>query len=70
MNGNTHLATHFDTEEVTENYQPAPGQMGSRTFWIAYLPHVASFGHTGDRIAHAAGRGETRDAALAAAMER
>jgi hypothetical protein len=46
----------LETEKVTGNYQPAPGQMGTRTFWIAYPPHVADYGHVDDRIARAAGR--------------
>lgn len=55
------------TEKVTENYQPRPGQMDTRTFWIAYPAHVLTYGHMSDRIARAAGRGKTRKAALAAA---
>lgn len=57
----------MDTEKVTENYQPQPGQMATRTFWIAYPPHVAAYGHVSDRISRAAGTGETRKAAIAAA---
>jgi Ribbon-helix-helix protein, copG family len=55
----------LETEKVTENYQPEPGQMDTRTFWIAYPSHVAGYGHTGDRISRATGRGKTRKAALA-----
>lgn len=54
----------LETEKVTENYQPRPGQMGTRTFWIAYPAHVAAYGHMSDRIARAAGTGKTRKAAL------
>lgn len=52
-------------EKVTENYQPRPGQMAARTYWIAYPGHVAAYGHQADRIARAAGTGRTRKAALA-----
>jgi hypothetical protein len=42
------MAREFDTEKVTEkvteNYQPRPGQMATRTFWAAYPPHVAGYG--------------------------
>jgi hypothetical protein len=55
----------LETEKVTENYQPEPGQMDTRTFWIAYPSHVAGYGHTEDRISRATGRGKTRKAALA-----
>ena len=54
----------LETEKVTENYQPEPGQMDTRTFWIAYPAHVAGDGHMSDRIARATGRGKTRKAAL------
>lgn len=54
-------------EKVSENYQPRPGEMDTRTFWIAYPEHVAAYGHTSDRIARATGSGKTRKAALAAA---
>ena len=54
----------METEKVTENYQPRPGQMDTRTFWIAYPAHVAGYGHMSDRIARAAGRGKTRKTAL------
>jgi hypothetical protein len=59
----------LDTEQVTENYRPAPGQMATRTFWIAYRPHVAGYGHMSDRITRALGAGETPAAALAAAED-
>ncbi len=55
------------TEKVTQNYQPRPGQMATRTFWIAYPEHVAGYGHMSDRISRAAGQGRTRREALAAA---
>jgi hypothetical protein len=58
------------TEHVTENYQPAPGQMDTRTFWIAYPGHVAAYGHEKDRISRAWGVGDTEAAALAAAANR
>jgi hypothetical protein len=57
-------------EKVTENYQPRPGQMDTRTFWIAYPPSVAAYGHTSDRISRAWGAGKTRKAARAAAAGR
>jgi len=60
----------LDTEKVTENYQPAPGQMATRTFWIAYPAHVAAYGHMEDRITRAYGVGKTRKAALEAAANR
>lgn len=63
-------ATGLWTEEVTENFQSSPGQYDSRTFWIAYRSHVASYGHTSDRISHAYGRGATEAEAIAAAIER
>jgi hypothetical protein len=53
------------TEKVSENYQPRPGEMGTRSFWIAYPAHVSAYGHASDRIARATGRGETKKAALA-----
>lgn len=55
----------LETEYVSENYEPAPGQMDTRHFWIAYPPHVLQYGEVGDRIARASGRGDTEDAALA-----
>ena len=54
-------------EKVTQNCQPRPGQMGTRTFWVAYPEHVAAYGHAADRIARAAGEGSTRKAAITAA---
>ena len=54
-------------EKVTENYQTRNGQMATRTFWIAYPDYVATYGHMGDRITRAWGRGPTRIVALAAA---
>ena len=59
------IMADLETEKVTENYQPEPGQMDTRTFWIAYPAHVAGYGHMGDRIARATGKGKTRKAALA-----
>jgi len=59
------MSEHLDTEKVTENYQPRPGDMATRTFWIAYPPHVAGYGRMGDRISRAWGSGRTRKAALA-----
>lgn len=59
--------SELDTELVTENYEPRPGQMAARTFWVAYPPHVAGYGHMQDRISRAAGRGPTKAAALEAA---
>jgi hypothetical protein len=59
------IMADLETEKVTENYQPEPGQMDTRTFWIAYPSHVAGYGHTEDRISRATGRGKTRKAALA-----
>lgn len=56
------------TEKVTENYRPRPGQIGTRTFWVAYPGHVAAYGHMSDRISRSAGSGRTRRAALAAAQ--
>ena len=53
------------TEKVSENYQPRPGEMSTRQFWIAYPAHVSAYGHASDRIARAAGRGKTKKAALA-----
>ena len=53
------------TEKVSENYQPRPGEMSTRSFWIAYPDHVSAYGHASDRIARATGRGKTRKAALA-----
>jgi hypothetical protein len=58
----------FETEQVSENYQPRPGQMGTRTFWIAYPPWVASYGHMEDRISRALGTGDSKEEALAAAV--
>ncbi len=55
------------TEKVTQNYQPRPGEMATRTFWIAYPDHVAGYGHMSDRISRATGQGRTRREALAAA---
>ncbi len=57
----------MQTEPVKENYQPRPGQMATRTFWIAYPSHVAGYGRMSDRISQAAGRGATRREALGAA---
>ena len=62
--------TLLHTELVQENYQPAPGQMDTRTFWIAYPDHVLSYGHQHDRISHAWGRGATEQEARAAAETR
>jgi hypothetical protein len=59
--------TELVTEKVSENYQPEPGQMDTREFWIAYPEHVAAYGHMSDRISHAYGAGPTKKAALAAA---
>lgn len=58
----------FEAEQVSENYQPRPGQMDTRTFWIAYAPYVAGYGHREDRIARAIGTGESREEALANAV--
>ena len=52
------------TEYVSENYQPRPGQMDTRYFWVAYPDHVAAYGHMDDRISRASGRGDTERAAL------
>lgn len=57
----------METEKVTENYQPAPGRMDTRTFWIAYPAHVAEYGHMSDRVERAWGRGKTEEEALAKA---
>ncbi len=57
----------LNTEKVTQNYQPRPGQMATRTFWIAYPDHVAGYGHMSDRISRATGQGRTRREALASA---
>ncbi len=54
------------TEKVTRTYQPRPGQVAERTFWIAYPDHVAAYARTDDRISRATGRGRTRREALAA----
>ena len=54
----------LDTEEVTENYQPAPGRMDSRRVWYAYRPHVAGYGHVADRAAMVLGRGATEEDAI------
>jgi len=51
-------------EKVTENCYLAPGQPGTRTFWIAYEEHISNYGHQADRIYHAKGQGKTRKAAL------
>jgi hypothetical protein len=53
------------TERVTENYSPRPGQMATRTLWIAYPSHVGAYGHVADRITRASGVGRTRREALA-----
>jgi hypothetical protein len=58
----------FEAEQVSENYQPRPGQMDTRTYWIAYPPHVAGYGHMEDRVARALGVGDTKAAALDAAV--
>lgn len=58
----------FVAEQVSENYQPRPGQMDTRTYWIAYRPHVVTYGHVEDRISRALGAGDTEAEALAAAV--
>ena len=64
------MTDELTTEKVTENYQPRPGQMDTRTFWIAYPAHVAAYGAMSDRIARAYGSGSTRREALESARER
>jgi hypothetical protein len=54
----------LETEQVSENYQPRPGAMDTRTFWIAYPAHVLNYGSMSDRISRAWGRGSTRSEAL------
>ncbi len=54
------------TEKVSQNYQPRPGRMATRTFWIAYPDHVASYARMADRISRATARGRTRREVLAA----
>jgi hypothetical protein len=54
----------MQTEKVSENYQPAPGVMDTRTYWIAYPDHVAVYGRQEDRISRAAGTGATEAEAL------
>lgn len=58
------------TEHVSENYGTPGGNMGTRSFWIAYPDHVAAYGHASDRISRAWGSGPTRKAALEAASKR
>lgn len=58
------------TEQVSENFQPRPGQMDTRTFWIAYPAHVASYGHETDRISRAWGHGDTEQQAIDNARNR
>lgn len=60
----------FITEQVSQNYQSSNGQMGSRTFWIAYTADVLGYGHVEDRIDRALGDGETKQVALDAAARR
>jgi len=68
--GNHDRKTELVTEKVSENYQPRPGQMDTRYFWIAYPPHVMNYGHEEDRISRAWGSGKLRREALAEASKR
>ncbi len=61
------MTATLHTEKVTQNYRTADGNMGTRTFWIAYPDHVAGYGHMSDRISRATGQGRTRRDALTAA---
>lgn len=58
------------TEYVSENYEPRPGEMDTRHYWIAYPDHVLAYGHVEDRISRAAGWGDTEEAALAHAVQK
>jgi hypothetical protein len=58
------------TEKVSEGIQVRPGEYGSVTFWIAYPPYVAAYGHEEDRINHAWGSGKLRREALAEAQKK
>ena len=58
------------TEKVSQGIQIKPGVYGSETFWIAYPPNVAAYGHDDDRISRAWGTGKLRRDALAAAEQK
>ena len=47
------------TEKVSEDYEPRPGVVSTRTFWIAYPDWVAGLGSMQDRISRAIGQGGT-----------
>lgn len=65
----TDRATDLVTEHVSENYQPRPGQMDTRYFYVAYPPLFVAYGHEEGRISRAWGTGKTRSEALANAEE-
>ena len=68
---NTHdRRTGLITEKVSQGIQIRPGVYGSETFWIAYTPNVAAYGHEADRISRAWGKGDLRREALAAAEQK
>ena len=62
--------TGLITEKVSQGVQIRPGEYGSATFWIAYPPNVAAYGHDDDRISRAWGTGKLRRDALAAAEQK
>ncbi len=64
------MTTDLYVEKVTQNYQPHPGQMATRTFWITYPAHVAGYARMSDRISRATSQGRTRRDAIAAAGQR
>jgi hypothetical protein len=59
------MSKQLHTEKVSQNYEPRPGQMVTREFWIAYPDHVLALGSMEDRISRSWGRGLTEAEALA-----
>lgn len=59
------------TERVEVDHYARGGGPGIETdrFWIAVKPHVAGYADDSYRISHAEGKGETKTAALLAAIE-